>query len=443
MVAVFLLVAFSVPASAETRSDIRLTYRVYGNNKTTLNLDNDDLIGNYQSFIYSNSGQSHSFGGVQNYSYLHQFIILQQEDDSVLFEKDKYYSFKFSGIKNTCIDKMDFMNFAVRLYYSDGTVTSFMHIEGIDIKSDNFIHTVSFNVNSDKDITRMYFWLKTPHVSGTNASIGLQTPVVDIEKLSTIEGLITKFFSNAKNFFNSMIEFVSENGGLFSTIKTLIQDSFVALFNDLYEIRCYLSDNRGVISTIKTFIQNGFNSLLFDLSEVRDNVLDIFNTIKEIPGKILDIPNNLWSSFKQGIYEWLFPDDIVSTFGSRFDVSSYGLFFMPFGDFSDLYFDFIDNCLSLPRENFVLFFDIYELFYEFIDDFVFHFEFLEPESSFEIPKIEIPLSEGSFIFGPYTVNVVPEKFVFLCEYCRLFTSSVATLSFLFYMFLRVKEVFVR
>lgn len=443
MVAVFLLVAFSVPTSAESRSDIKLTYRVYGNNKTTLNLENDEKIGDLNRFIYSYSGDSHSFGGVQNYTYLHQFIAITHEDGNALFLKGETYHFSFSGIKNTCISSLSYEDIFIRLVYSDGSKTDFFTVPGLDLDSYQYIHSVSFNVDSDYDVESLFIWIVSPHTPGTSASIGLQNPKIDISKLGLIETIFARLSSNIKSLIVTVSTYIEDNGGLISSIKTLIQNSFDSLFNDLYEIRSYIADNRGFISTIKTFIENGFNSLFFDLSQVIDYVSDIFNTIKGIPGKILDIPGNIWSSFKQGIYEWLFPDDIISTFGSRFDVSSYGLFFMPFDDFSDLYFDFIDNVLSLPRENFVLFFDIYELFYEFINDFVFYFEYLEPESSFKIPKIEIPLSDGSFIFGPYTVNVVPEEFVFLCEYCRLFTSSVATLSFLFYMFLRVKGVFVR
>lgn len=406
MVAVFLLVAFSVPASAEVPSNIRFTYRVYGNNKTTLNPDNDYLIGDYGKFIYNNSGDSHSFGGVQNYSYLHQMIIIDA-GDSVLFEAGKNYYFSFSGIKNTCIENMTYPDIYLRQYFSDGTKTGFISTDQFNINSDNYMHDIKFHYEPEKDTTRFYFWIISPHTPGTNASIGLINPTVEITEMGILETLFAKLTSRIETFFNGVREYFDEHGGLLGIIDENI---------------------------------NWIGNLLNGVFPFLDN---IYNTVKEIPGKILDIPGNIWSSFKQGIYEWLFPDDIVSTFGSRFDVSSYGLFFMPFDDFSDLYFDFFDNVLSLPRENFVLFFDIYDLFYEFIDDFVFHFESLKPESSFKIPKIEIPLSDGSFIFGPYTVNVVPEKFVFLCEYCRLFTSSVATLSFLFYMFLRVKGVFVR
>lgn len=371
MVAVFLLVAFSVPASAESRSDIKLTYRVYGNNKTTLNLDNDDKIGDLGRFIYSYSGDSHSFGGVQNYSYLHQFIAITHEDGEPLFLNGENYHVSFSGIKNTCISSLSYEDIFIRLVYSDGSKTDFFTVPSFDLESHQYIHSISFNVDSEYDVESLFFWIVSPHTPGTSASIGLQNPKIDISKLSLIETVFAKLSSNIK----SLIETVST----------------------------YIEDNGGLISTIKTVIQNGFNSLLFDISEVRDYVADIFDTIKGIPGNIVN--------------------SLVEKFNELFVPSS--------DDFLALYSDFY----AFLDEKMPLITQIITLCQNLSEKFVYS----DVLNVITIPEIELPINNETFVFGPYRVPVVPKGFGFLQTACKTISSLVIVFLTVNFMISKIRQ----
>ncbi len=323
-----------------------------------------------QSF-YDNSVK-YAYCGIKIYS----------SSGNAIMEPNKSYDFTFEGIyynnyyASYKVDTLEFI-----FTHTDGTTITTRNLPNTTVTQGGFVEgssaslwRVNSKLSSDKEVLnvtlRVYFEL----------------PTVSLED--------SAYANYAIGYYRSSLELV-EIGWLDGVISSIR--------NTLYSVSDYIRDNGGLISTIKTVIQNGFNSLLFDLSEVRDYVVDIFDTIKGIPGNIVD--------------------SLVDKFNELFVPSS--------DDFLALYSDFyafLDEKMPLITQIITLCQNLSEKFvYSDVMNFI------------TIPKIELPINNETFVLGPYRVPVVPEGFGFLQTACKTISSIVLVFLTVNFMISKIRQ----
>lgn len=136
------------------------------------------------------------------------------------------------------------------------------------------------------------------------------------------------------------------------------------------------------------------------LTSIRDNILNVFDTLKQgfsaIVTVITELPERIWDYIEIGLKNLFVPseDDIVAI---------------------------QDDWDTLLRDRFGALYQAVDMITDYADAFV-----EQEKSTITFPSVSIPLAGSNFVFGGWEVKVIPDGFGFLVDALKMVISIVCT-----------------
>lgn len=381
LVAVFLLVAFSVPTNAASTKDLKFTMAVSDCDSSYTVIREVGYSGTVTPDPEKNTvrvGQSF-YGSDVKYAYARVKVF--DSSNGVIMNSGNSYDFSFESVyynNYLAVYKAPLVEFG--LTFSDGTFVNLYEVPETSVSRGYFssgstasLWRINSKFKPEKDVTmitmRLYFDvapIDPDYLEYVNYAIGYAFSGIELNEVTWLEGII-------------------------SSIR-----------NSLYSV---FENGRNILDSLNIldFINNAITSVKDTISSIPGKITDIYNTVKDIPS------------------------NIVNFIGEKFNE----LFVPSSDDFLALYNDFyafLDEKMPLITQIITL-----------CQDFSVKFVYSNVMDVLVIPKIELPIHNETFVLGPYRVPVVPEGFEFLQTSSKLITSIVLVFLTVNFMISKIRQ----
>lgn len=245
-----------------------------------------------------------------------------------------------------------------------------------------------------------------------------------ISKNTTFNQIIKFWFQNINSFGDIKINYVRGNwDDYFSEVPEweidgqivrLMSKSDITATYDVNRICIYMYD----VKTTNTVMYMQMMSV--DISESSTNGLlsGIIGWIKNIYNSITDLPSNIASAIK-GFFDMV--ASAITDLGEFLIDGIKGLFLPTDAQIQE----YIDLWDELIQDRFGALYDCFTIVKEFSEKLVYSGN----QTEIEFPSVSVDLAGTEFVYGGWTVKVVPDGFSFLIDSIKLIVNIVCTLLF--------------
>ena len=174
------------------------------------------------------------------------------------------------------------------------------------------------------------------------------------------------------------------------TIHDDTVDRYLGFYRAVYDVELTeLSEYGGLLGSIIAWLQS-----------IRDGIVGMWDSIKEIPAALVELPSKIWEFISNGLQSLFIPDEQTMI-------------------------DIKDDWDTLLADRFGAVYEAGTLISEWAGNFTVQAE----KSTVEMPEVTLNLAGADFSFGGYEVDLIPDGFVFLVSILKGLLDIVCTLLF--------------